>query len=296
MAGLNKIKKAIIPVAGLGTRMLPATKAIPKELLPIVDKPIIQYVVEEAVDAGIKEIILVTRSGKEAIENHFDKNYELEHRLKNAGKDKILKSIESNITNKVTITSIRQEDALGLGHAISCAKNLIQNQPFAVLLPDEFLYKKNKDSDLKLMTKNFNKTGIAQILIEETDKKNALNYGIVKFKKNFKDQNHTTIEKFIEKPRRILEKKPSRIIGRYILPFQIMNILEGMKPKKNKEIQLTDALSEYLMKNPGSFNGIKSKSKIFDCGSKKGFLSANMYLSMQDDEMRQHLSKILKNY
>ena len=148
---MKKITKAIIPVAGLGTRMLPATKAIPKELLPIIDKPLIQYVVEEAIQGGIKEIILVTRSGKEAIENHFDKNYELEHHLESSGKKKILRSITKLIPNGISISSVRQDSARGLGHAILCAKYILKGEDFAVLLPDEILLSKDEKNDFSKM-------------------------------------------------------------------------------------------------------------------------------------------------
>ena len=163
----TKVTRAVIPVAGLGTRMLPATKAIPKELLPIVDKPIIQYVVEEALFAGINEIIFITRSGKEAIENHFDFNYELEHRLKSKKEKKILKSLKGVIPKQLKISSIRQEDALGLGHAISCAEHLLKKEPFAVLLPDEYLLPDKKFNDLKRLVKDFNSSGFGQILLEK---------------------------------------------------------------------------------------------------------------------------------
>ena len=155
---MNKITKAIIPVAGLGTRMLPATKAIPKELLPVFDKPIIQHVVEEAINSGIKEIIFITRSGKEAIENHFDVNYELERRLDKRGKKKILRSIKNVISKKIKISSVRQENAFGLGHAILCARHLLGNESFAVFLPDEILLSKSDKNSFFLMMEAWKKS------------------------------------------------------------------------------------------------------------------------------------------
>ena len=186
----TKVSKAIIPVAGLGTRMLPATKAIPKELLPILNKPIIQYVVEEAISAGIKEIIFITRSGKQAIENHFDYNYELEHRLKNKKEKRMLNSLKGVIPSDVKISSIRQEDALGLGHAISCAEHLLREEPFAVLLPDEYLLPDKDFLDLREMVKNFNTHGIGQILVEKIGPKEVSNFGIVNMKKKSKELNN----------------------------------------------------------------------------------------------------------
>ena len=176
---MQKIKKAIIPVAGLGTRMLPATKAIPKELLPIIDKPLIQYVVEEAIAADIQEIVFITRSGKEAIENHFDANFELEKTLKNTGKSKILESIKNIIPKNLIITSVRQENPKGLGDAILCAEHIVKNEPFAVLLPDEILMSNSKKSDLSEMLSQHNKTKSYQILVEKISKKKAENYGII---------------------------------------------------------------------------------------------------------------------
>ena len=176
---MKKIKKAIIPVAGLGTRMLPATKAIPKELLPIIDKPLIQYVVEEAIAADIQEIVFITRSGKEAIENHFDVNFELEKTLKNTGKSKILKSIKNIIPKNLIITSVRQENPKGLGDAILCAEHIVKNEPFAVLLPDEILMSNSKKSDLSVMLSQYVKTKSYQILVEKVSKKNVENYGII---------------------------------------------------------------------------------------------------------------------
>jgi UTP--glucose-1-phosphate uridylyltransferase len=272
-----RVHKAVIPVAGLGTRMLPATKAIPKELLPILNKPIIQYVVEEAISAGIKEIIFITRSGKEAIENHFDKNYELELMLEKKGKRKILKSIKNLIPSNVKISSIRQENALGLGHAIHCAKHLIKNEPFAVLLPDEILLQKNKFKDFSQMLKLFEKSGKGQILVEKVSKRLVSNYGVVDIKrKPIKPLTSSPIYQLVEKP--IISSSPSnlRIVGRYILPSEIMSILSKTKKGRDGEIQLTDALEFYIKKKPAALEAFLSDSFIFDCGSIEGFLNANI--------------------
>ena len=169
---IAKIKKAVIPVAGLGTRMLPATKAIPKELLPVYDRPIIEHVVKEAIAAGITEIILVTRSGKEAIENHFDAHYELEHRLEKKGKETILGTVKNIIPGHVTVTSVRQSDALGLGHAVLCAKHLLNNEPFAVLLPDVLVLdqeSRDKNYSFAAMTDAWNETGMGQVMVERVE-------------------------------------------------------------------------------------------------------------------------------
>jgi len=293
---MNKIKKAIIPVAGLGTRMLPATKAIPKELLPIIDKPLIQYVVEEAIQASIKEIIFITRSGKGAIENHFDANFELERTLEESGKRKILKSIKNIVPKYLKISSIRQESPKGLGDAILCAKHIIKDEPFAVLLPDEILLSKLESCDLSLMTKKFKKNGSFQILVEKISKKDSHKYGmIIPSRKKRKKNTIIELSGLIEKPS--ISKSPSnmRIIGRYILPPSIMTEIETTKPGKDMEIQLTDAINNLINKKQESFEAMVSNSEIFDCGSKEGFLNANIAFSLKDKNLknivRRRLSK-----
>ncbi len=290
----NKISKAIIPVAGLGTRMLPATKAIPKELLPILNKPIIQYVVEEAISADIKEIIFITRSGKQAIENHFDYNYELEHRLKNKKENKILNSLKGVIPSDVKISSIRQEDALGLGHAISCADHLLREEPFAVLLPDEYLLPDKDFLDLKEMVKNFNTHGIGQILVEKIDPKEVSNYGIVNMKKKSKELNlKIQINDLVEKPKKSRNKINYRIVGRYILSSEVIKILKKEKPRPGNEIELTKALQDFI-KDKGRLDGFVTNSKIFDCGSKKGFIGANIATAMRDKKLKKYILKLLE--
>ena len=284
---MHKIKKAIIPVAGLGTRMLPATKAIPKELLPIIDKPLVQYIVEEAIEAGIQEIIFITRSGKEAIENHFDVNFELEKALKISGKNKILKSIRDIIPKNLNITSIRQENPKGLGDAILCAEHIIKKEPFAVLLPDELLMSNSKKNDLSEMLSQFNETKSYQILVEKISKKETEKYGIISPKKPIKKgEKVISLKSLTEKP--LPSKSPSniRIIGRYLLPPEIMNSIKLIKPGKDKEIQLTDAINNLITNEECEFNAIISNSQIFDCGSKEGFLNANIAFSLKDKDLK----------
>ena len=291
----TKVTRAVIPVAGLGTRMLPATKAIPKELLPIIDKPIIQHVVEEAIFAGINEIIFITRSGKEAIENHFDFNYELEHRLKSKKEKNILKSLKGVIPKNVKISSIRQEDAFGLGHAISCAEHLLKKEPFAVLLPDEYLLSNEKFYDLKRMVQDFNCSGTGQILLEKIGPSEVSNFGIVNMKNKSKLYNNKIdITDLKEKPKKSSKKINYRIVGRYILPHEIINILKKEKANSSKEIQLTDALDTFI-KSKGELEGLISSSRIFDCGSKKGFIGANIASALCDKEMKNYITKILNN-
>lgn len=271
--------KAIIPVAGLGTRMLPATKAIPKELLPVYDRPIIQHVVEEAIAAGCTEIILVTRSGKEAIENHFDSHYELEHRLEKKRKEVILKQVKDIIPKHVQVISIRQEDALGLGHAILCASRLINRyEPFAVLLPDVLLLdqpEKPLHSSFKAAVEKAKETGVGQIMVEKVGHEDVDKYGIVDINGN--DLNFgesASIKAMVEKPKP--EKAPSNlaVLGRYVLTPRVMELLEFVEPGAGGEIQLTDALDKLLKEQP--LEAFLSDADVHDCGNKYGFVRANL--------------------
>jgi UTP--glucose-1-phosphate uridylyltransferase len=298
MNSVKPVDKAVIPVAGLGTRMLPATKAIPKELLPIYDRPIIEHVVKEAINGGIREIILVTRSGKEAIENHFDAHYELEHRLVKKGKNKILEEIVKIIPDEVKISSIRQADALGLGHAILCAKHLINNEPFAVLLPDVLVLDKiirEKNFSFSHLVKAWNKTGIGQVMVERVDFDDIEKYGIIDMSgKNINKFETTSMNALIEKPEP--QKAPSNLAvsGRYILPPQIFNMLENINPGVGGEIQLTDALSELLAKE--GLNAVMTDADIFDCGNKLGYLTANLSMGMRDPKSRAEIHAFINKF
>jgi len=293
---IANIKKAVIPVAGLGTRMLPATKAIPKELLPVYDRPIIEHVVKEAIAAGITEIVLVTRSGKEAIENHFDAHYELEHRLEKKGKETILGTVKNIIPGHVTVTSVRQSDALGLGHAVLCAKHLLNNEPFAVLLPDVLVLdqeSRDKNHSFTAMTDAWNETGVGQVMVERVDSEAIENYGVA-------DLNGETSEPFNSIPLKGLVEKPSpqeapsnlAVLGRYILPSKVLDLLETTVAGVGGEIQLTDALDE-LLKRDG-LNAFETDAGIFDCGNKQGFLSANLAVGMRDPDTKRYIKSLIE--
>jgi UTP--glucose-1-phosphate uridylyltransferase len=293
---IAKIKKAVIPVAGLGTRMLPATKAIPKELLPVYDRPIIEHVVKEAIEAGITEIILVTRSGKEAIENHFDAHYELEHRLEKKGKETILGTVKNIIPAGVTVTSVRQSDALGLGHAVLCAKRLLNDEPFAVLLPDVLVLdqeSRDKNYSFAAMTDAWNETGIGQVMVERVDSGAIENYGVAdlggELSEPFKS---ISLKGLVEKPSP--EDAPSNlaVLGRYILPSKVLDLLETTLAGVGGEIQLTDALDE-LLKRDG-LNAFETDAEIFDCGNKQGYLSANLAVGMRDPDTRQAIKALIE--
>ena len=292
---MRSVKTAVIPVAGLGTRMLPATKAIPKELLPVFDRPIIEHVVREAVAGGIDEIVFVTRSGKEAIENHFDAHYELEHRLELKGKDKILGDVKDILPSRVKVTSGRQHDALGLGHAILCARHLLDGQPFAVLLPDVLVLDMAQRGDyfsFSEMMRAWEETGHGQIMVEHVGIDSVGSYGVVDLGE---EQAHkfvpSKVLSFVEKP--VPEEAPSdlAILGRYILPSQIWDVLEGVEEGVGGEIQLTDALDQLLTKS--TLNAFLTDAQIFDCGNKNGFLGANLAIGSRDPDARRYLQKLL---
>ena len=296
MNSVKPVYKAVIPVAGLGTRMLPATKAIPKELLPIYDRPLIEHVVKEAVYGGIREIILITRSGKEAIENHFDAHYELEHRLVKKGKNKLLEDIVKIIPDEIKITSVRQCDALGLGHAILCAKHIINDEPFAVLLPDVLvLDKKNREinfSFLQLMNA-WNNSGISHVMIEQVDFNSIEKYGIVEHNEQKIDPfDSIPLKGLIEKP--APEEAPSNLaaLGRYILSPNIFNLLEDLKPGVGGEVQLTDGLSKLL--NLEGINGLKTDADVYDCGNRLGYLSANLAFGLRDHKSKASINALFK--
>ena len=294
---MNKIRKAVIPVAGLGTRMLPATKAIPKELLPVYDRPIIEHVVKEAIAGGITEIILVTRSGKEAIENHFDAHYELESRLEKKGNKTILGKVKNIIPKGVNVISIRQHDALGLGHAVLCAKHLLNNEPFAVLLPDVLVLDSpsvDKNHSFSAMLKAWEETGIRQIMVEKVEGNAVENYGIADLSgipaKPFES---IKIAGLVEKPS--VKKAPSNlaVLGRYILPPQVLQLLEKTTAGVGDEIQLTDALHE-LLKLDG-LNAFLTDAETFDCGNKEGFLGANLAVGMRDASTKKYLLDLIRS-
>ena len=292
---IQKVRKAVIPVAGLGTRMLPATKAIPKELLPVYDRPIIEHVVKEAISAGITEIIFVTRSGKEAIENHFDAHYELEHRLEKKGKEIILGTVKNIIPEGVKVTSIRQSDALGLGHAILCAKHLLNNEPFAVLLPDVLVLdqvSRGMNYSFSSLLKAWNATGVGQIMVERVSERDVENYGVVDIGGHIATPfSSIKINKLVEKPS--FKDAPSdlAVLGRYILPPTVLGLLENTQVGVGGEIQLTDALDALLKID--NLNAFLTDASTFDCGNKQGFLGANLALGVRDAQTKKYLMELI---
>ena len=269
------IKKCLFPAAGYGTRFLPATKAVPKEMLPILTKPLLQYGVEEALSAGMMNMSIVTGRGKRAIEDHFDNSYELESQLKGTSKEYYLNEIES-IINKSTFTYVRQNKMLGLGHAILTGEALIGNEPFGVILADDLCYSENS-SVMVQMLKIYNKYKCSIVAIEEVSQDMVENYGIIAGNLIDNSKNIFRVNNMIEKPNHNDSPSNLAIIGRYILTPDIFDILRNTMPDGNGEIQITDAL--LTQAKEGNVIAYKFQGKRFDCGSVDGFVEATNYFS-----------------
>ncbi len=285
---MQKVRKAIIPAAGLGTRFLPATKAQPKEMLPIVDKPTIQYIVEEAIESGIEEILIITGKHKRAIEDHFDSFFELEYELQEKGKIKLLQTVQ-DIANLADIHYIRQKKQLGLGHAILCAKTFVGNEPFAVLLGDDVV-KTNSKPCLKQLIDIYEKYNNTVIGVQEVDKEQVDKYGIVSG--NSIDDKVYKVDGLVEKPN--INEAPSNIaiLGRYILEHKIFEILEQTQIGKGGELQLTDALVNLAKhRNILAYN---FEGKRYDVGDKLGYLKATVEYALEREELKEDFVEYLK--
>lgn len=286
---MKKIRKAVFPVAGLGTRFLPATKALPKEMLTVVDKPVIQYVVDEAREAGIEHFIFVTGRNKTAIEDHFDVQVELYETLQRRGKTEILKRLEDMQPKPGQNSYTRQQVPLGLGHAVWCARELVGNEPFALLLPDMIM--RSEPGCLKEMVKFYEDTGGNVLAVEECDPAETFKYGIV----GRGEETHTGFEinAMVEKPKP--EDAPSNfyIAGRYILQPEIFGLLADQEKGAGDEIQLTDAMLRLHQEQP--FYAHIFRGETFDCGSPEGFVLANLAFSLQREEMRPHVERVMRD-
>ncbi|HIF9519047.1 TPA: UTP--glucose-1-phosphate uridylyltransferase GalU [Photobacterium damselae] len=292
----NYITKAVIPVAGLGTRMLPATKAIPKEMLPLVDKPLIQFIVNECVNAGIKEIVLVTHSSKNAIENHFDTSFELEATLEARVKRQLLDEVQNICPKDVTVMHVRQGHAKGLGHAVLCAKPLVGDAPFAVVLPDVILDEYTADQskeNLAAMLQRYEETGASQIMVEPVPMSDVSKYGVV-------DCNGTELAagescpmtRMVEKP--AVEDAPSNlaVVGRYVLSHKIWDKLAITPPGAGDEIQLTDAIDMLMAEE--TVEAFHMSGKSHDCGDKLGYLKAFVEYGMRHKDLGEDFKAYLK--
>jgi UTP--glucose-1-phosphate uridylyltransferase len=282
-----KIKKAIFPVGGLGTRFLPATKSMPKEMLPVVDKPIIQYAVEEAANSGIEQFIFVTSRGKSSIENHFDHSFELENNLLSKGKKETLKTAQEMLKIPGSFAYVRQQEPAGLGHAVWCARHLVGNEPVAVILADDLITGSNT---IKEMISNYSSGNMLAIM--DVNNQDVSSYGIISPGKTL-ENNMTEILGLIEKPS--IDKAPSNmaVVGRYIIEPSVFNELEKQNRGTSNEIQLTDAIANRIGKS--HCYGYKFTNDRFDCGSKLGFIQANIKLSIERDDLSEKLKSWLKD-
>ena len=289
--------KAIIPVAGLGTRMLPATKAIPKEMLTLVDKPLIQYVVNECVSAGIKEIVLVTHSSKNAIENHFDTSFELETMLEKRVKRQLLEEVRSICPKDVTIMHVRQGNAKGLGHAVLCGRPVVGNEPFAVVLPDVLLADftaNQKKENLSAMIKRFKETQASQIMVAPVAADEVSSYGIADCGGvELKGGDSVKINSIVEKPS--VDEAPSNlaVVGRYVFSAEIWDLLEKTPVGVGDEIQLTDAIDMLIEKE--IVEAFHMTGRSFDCGDKVGYMEAFVEYGLRHDKLGKEFKAFLKD-
>ena len=285
----NNLKIAVFPVAGMGTRFLPATKASPKEMLPIVDKPLIQYAVEEAVNSGIENLVFITGRNKTSIENHFDKAYEIEAELKIKNRQEELEMIQNIIPSHVKCIYIRQNEALGLGHAVLCAKPAVGNNPFAVILADDMIL--SAKSCLSQMVNRFSDLNASIIAVEKVEKKFLHKYGVIKgIKHNERDW---LLSNIVEKPANNLAPSDMGVVGRYILKPSIFNILENTKEGAGGEIQLTDAIATQIANE--KVYAYEFEGKRFDCGNKLGFLKATIEYGLNHKDLSKDLRDYIKN-
>jgi UTP--glucose-1-phosphate uridylyltransferase len=280
----KRIRKAVFPVAGLGTRFLPATKSIPKEMLPIVDKPLIQYAVEEALEAGVDTLIFITSRKKHAISDHFDTAFELETKLAEAGKTDLLERVTGVVPDQVSRVHVTQPEALGLGHAILCAESVVGDEPFAILLADDMI-RNDGPGALTQMTEVYQQTGASVIGVEEVPEQLTSSYGIVGARQN--EQGLMEIETIVEKPQPA--EAPSRlgVVGRYVLDPAIFGYLRNVRAGAGGEIQLTDGIAALLATHP--VLALPLAGERYDCGSRQGFIKATIEYAMDHDDMRDEI-------
>ncbi|KEF31645.1 UTP--glucose-1-phosphate uridylyltransferase [Marinobacter nitratireducens] len=293
---MQGICKAVIPVAGLGTRMLPATKAIPKEMLPIVDKPLIQYVVNECIAAGIKEIVLVTHASKNSIENHFDTSFELESMLEKRVKRQLLEEVQSICPEDVTLLHVRQGEAKGLGHAISCARPAVGNEPFAVLLPDVLIDDYASDlrkDNLAAMVRRYEDSGASQVMVEPVPGDKVSSYGVVDSGgSNLAEGSSSRMHAIVEKP--AADQAPSNlaVVGRYVLSGSIWDLLEKTPAGAGNEIQLTDTIGMLMEQEPVEAFHIQGRSH--DCGNKQGYMQTFVTYGRRHSELGEAFNQFLE--
>jgi len=286
----KRLHKVVFPVAGLGTRFLPATKVVAKEMLPVLDRPLIQYAVDEAVDAGADTLIFVTNRYKHAIADYFDKAYELESKLAEAGKKELLALVQGTLPRNVRCVFVTQPEALGLGHAVLCAKPVVGDEPFGVILPDDLIWTGSGPGALRQMAELSATENAGVIAVEEVPREQTDKYGIVDATPV--SDRAAKIKMVVEKPKPAVAPSNLAIVGRYVLPGRIFELLEKTKPGAGGEIQLTDAMQTLMHSQP--FVGVKYEGQSFDCGSKIGFLTANIAYALERDDLAPALRAELK--
>ena len=286
------IKKAILPVAGLGTRFLPASKSIPKEMVTVVDRPAIEYVVKEAVAAGIEQIILVTHSSKASIENYFDRNFELETTLENKKKFDLLKEITEILPKHVSVVSVRQPQPLGLGHAVLCAKAVIGDDDFVVLLPDVLVKENSIENDLARMIRRFSTSKASQIMVEAVADHLVDQYGIVDVAYSPEEGESVVMKGIIEKPAVGTAPSNLSVVGRYVLSAKIMQLLEQTPKGAGNEIQLTDAIA--ALQKIENVEAYRMQGQTFDCGSKIGYLKAVLHYGIEHPKLGEEFKRLIQ--
>jgi len=290
----KRIRKAVFPVAGLGTRFLPATKTVPKEMLPVVDKPLIQYAVDEAIDAGCDTMVFVTNRYKHSVADYFDKAYELEQKLEKAGKSELLAVIRDVLPRHVRAVFVTQAEALGLGHAVLCAKPVVGNEPFAVLLADDLIFTKGHGA-LRQMADCAERENASVIAVQDVPREQTGSYGIVATE-SFHDR-QGVISAIVEKPKPEVAPSNLAVVGRYVLSGRIFDLLEKTKPGAGGEIQLTDAIAALLKEEKAL--AYRFEGRRFDCGSRIGLIEATIQYALDHDDLadatREYMTQALKN-
>ncbi|TWI11657.1 UTP--glucose-1-phosphate uridylyltransferase GalU [Aerolutibacter ruishenii] len=285
-----RIRKAVFPVAGLGTRFLPATKTVPKEMMPIVDKPLIQYAVDEAIEAGCDTLVFVTNRYKHAVADYFDKAYELEQKLEKAGKQEQLDLIRNILPPHVRAVFVTQAEALGLGHAVLCAKPVVGNEPFAVLLPDDLIWNRQGDGALKQMADLAEREGGSVVAVEDVPREKTASYGIVDAPAF--DGRSGLVKSMVEKPAPADAPSTLAVVGRYVLDGRIFDLLEQTPPGKGGEIQLTDAIQQLLGEQP--VHAYRFQGTRFDCGSHLGLIEATIRFALDNEKLHAATVKVMR--
>jgi UTP--glucose-1-phosphate uridylyltransferase len=286
----KRIRKAVFPVGGLGTRFLPATKVMPKEMLPICDKPLIQYAVEEARAAGVEQFVFVTSRGKGALEDHFDHSLELDDTLKTRNKLDLLDTVGKIMMPPGSIAYVRQMEPLGLGHAVWCARDIVGDEPFMILLPDDLVM--SKTPVVKQLADAYEQTGGNVVAVVDVPKEHTDRYGILDVEKD--EGNLVSVKGLVEKPKPAVAPSTLSIIGRYVLLPQVFEILAKQQRGAGNEIQLTDAMAQMIGKTP--FHGLRYEGERFDCGDKIGWLEANIAFALQRPDLAGPVKALLKRY